>query len=120
MQGYAGAGELVAFVAARLVEAEAQAELFHELTCTVVTALGEGPPRLDGRPRCRCPARAQLVARAHALQRVLRDCEQRIHQDDPQDPSWPLGPIFAEVSVRALALPYELHPQWREEWRPVR
>ncbi|WP_328690348.1 DUF6221 family protein [Streptomyces phaeochromogenes] len=105
--------ELIAFVAVRLAEDESQAQLFHELGCAVAPGPGEVPRR-----RCHCPTPAWLTARVHALQRVLRDCEKRIRRAGPEDPDRPLGPTLAEVHVRAVALRFEEHPQWREEWRP--
>ena len=108
---------LIAFVRDRLAEEECQADLFHELTCTVA----EGRQRMD-RPdscleTCSCPAAARLSVRAHTLRDALRHCEELL-RSSPDHPRWPLGPVFAENSLRALALPYELHPAWRDHWYP--
>lgn len=98
--------ELIAFVGARLAETAVQAELFHELACTAV---------LEG---CDCSVPRQMLDRALVLRSVLDDCEQRIRCQDARDPKWPLGPVFAEQALRALALPFELHPQWQDAWLP--
>ena len=113
----AGPHDLIAFVRDRLAEAEQEADLFHELACAAQTRDGQdrsGP----GSQRCRCPVPTQLAAHTRTLQRVLHDCEHRIREEVPQDPHWPLDQVFAELTLRAIALPYELHPQWREQWRP--
>ncbi|QIY66586.1 hypothetical protein HEP85_40285 [Streptomyces sp. RPA4-2] len=49
---------------------------------------------------------------------MLHDCEQRIRCQDPRDPKWPVEPVFAEQTLRALALPFELHPKRQDAWFP--
>ena len=117
MWAKAGTDELIAFVGARLAETASQAELFHELACAAV-ASGELGPRAAVPGGCGCPVPRQILDRALVLRSVLDDCEQRIRCQDPRDPKWPLDPVFAEQALRALALPFELHPEWQDAWLP--
>ncbi|WSX55604.1 DUF6221 family protein [Streptomyces sp. NBC_00986] len=117
MRAKSGTGELIAFVGARLAETAEQAELFHELACAVV-ALREAGPRTAVLEGCACPVPREMLDRALALRAELDDCERRIRCQDPRDPKWPLDPVFAEQTLRVLALPFELHHQWRDSWLP--
>jgi len=117
MQAKPSTDELIAFVGARLAETAAQAELFHELACTAV-ASGEPGPRTAVLEGCACPVPRQMLDRTLALRSELDECERRIRREDPEDPKWPLDPFFAEQTLRALALPFELHPQWQDAWLP--
>ncbi|WP_328836385.1 hypothetical protein [Streptomyces europaeiscabiei] len=67
-------------------------------------------PRTDAR---RHPATALV-----GLQSVLDGCERRIRCKDPRVPEWLVDPVFAEQAFRALALPFELHPQWQDARLP--
>ncbi|MGW3654158.1 DUF6221 family protein [Streptomyces sp. NPDC000878] len=117
MQAKPSTDELIAFVGARLAETAVQAELFHELACTAV-ASGEPGPRTAVLEGCACPVPREILDRALALRSELDDCERRIRCQDPRDPKWPLDPVFAEQTLRVLALPFELHHQWQDAWLP--
>ncbi|WP_331732006.1 DUF6221 family protein [Streptomyces sp. NBC_00989] len=117
MRAKSSTDELITFVRARLAETASQAELFHELVCPAV-ASGEPGARTAVLEGCVCPVPRQILDRVRALRSVLGDCEQRIRCQDPQDPKWPLDPVFAAQTLRALALPFELHPQWQDAWLP--
>jgi hypothetical protein len=117
MRAKSGTDELIAFVGARLAETAAQAELFHELDCAAV-APGEPGPRTAVLEGCACPVPRGILGRTLALRSVLDGCEQRIRCQGPRDRKWPLDPGFVEQTLRALALPFELHPQWQDAWLP--
>ena len=117
MRAKPSTAELIAFVGARLAETAEQAELFHELACAVV-ASGEPGPRAAVFEGCACPVPREMLDRALALRSELDDCGRRIRCQDPRDPKWPLDPVFAEQTLRVLALPFELHHQWQDAWLP--
>ncbi|WP_234476123.1 DUF6221 family protein [Streptomyces sp. MBT65] len=62
-----------------------------------------------------CPAR--ILDRIATLRILLRRCEQRIKRGQEVD-VWSLDSILAFQSMKALALPFELHPDWRDNWYP--
>jgi hypothetical protein len=99
------------FVRSRLAQEEKQAQLFHELHCPVPV----------GRRQflaCRCPCPRRLLERIAAKYAILSDCERQILCLDDQAPGWLIDSLHARQLLGAIALPYELHPDWREQWRP--
>ncbi|MGW1564201.1 hypothetical protein ACWCQ1_48315 [Streptomyces sp. NPDC002144] len=48
---------------------------------------------------------------------VLADCEQRMRREQEQC-GWPLDSVVALAAMKALALPFELHPAWQDDWHP--
>ncbi|MFI5868213.1 DUF6221 family protein [Streptomyces sp. NPDC051546] len=113
-----GIADLIAFVRARLADTERQADLFHELTCTDLAVTGAQACPGVGPLSCRCPAPARLTDTAEALRRSVDACEQRIRRVSLQDPGGLLDALGAEQVLRALALPFELHPGWCPRWYP--
>ncbi|MEU5323993.1 DUF6221 family protein [Streptomyces sp. NPDC021056] len=98
------ATDLASFVHDRLDEEERDAALFHELDC-------------PGRVSCSCPCPARLRDQIAIHRQNLRHCEQRIKRGQ-EELCWPLDSFFAFETMKALALPYELHPDWRDNWYP--
>ncbi|MGW2835773.1 DUF6221 family protein, partial [Streptomyces sp. NPDC001286] len=96
---------------ARWDEAETDSALFHELDCP-----GPGMGQTEG-GSCACPCPAQIHARITTHRRILADCEQRMARQ-AQDACWPRQSILAFQAMQALALPYELHPAWQDNWYP--
>ena len=112
---------LTDFLLARIAEDEAAAH-----------ALGDEPGREwwhvtnEWLPPLNSDA-ARFAARLHPT-RVLAECEAKrrvvgLHSgdEDPSDcPPWGRSPSGLEPcsTLRALALPYADHPDYREEWRP--
>ncbi|MGA5454876.1 DUF6221 family protein [Streptomyces umbrinus] len=103
--------DLVSFLHDRWGEDERDADLFHELGC---------PASLETRraARCGCPCPAQILDRIAVHRRILIRCEHRMRHEQEQGPCWPLDSVLAFQSMKALALPYELHPAWRDDWYP--
>ncbi|MEV6867243.1 DUF6221 family protein [Streptosporangium subroseum] len=50
--------------------------------------------------------------------RIIDECEQTLHTHDRWADDWPAHAINIWHILGALALPYELHTDWRETWRP--
>ena len=110
--------ELIAFIRGRLDDEERQAQLFHELACTVPDLLvhQDGCGRCGRRWRCRCPAPAALLGRAQALRRILHHCEALLTGAASDDRCWSLDPVSAGPALRILAQRWEHQPGWREHW----
>ncbi|MFJ9541335.1 DUF6221 family protein [Streptomyces sp. NPDC101225] len=106
---------LAAFLNARWEEEERDSQIFHELDCPAATRPTRGPGR--ARP-CGCPVPALIRRRIAAHRRILRDCEQRIQEEQESGLCWPRRSTFAFQTMKALALPYELHPAWQDIWYP--
>jgi hypothetical protein len=100
---------LASFLRDRWDEEECDAALFHELDCP-----GQGG---DPRRICRCPCPARLLERIAANRQNLKDCEDCIEREQ-QASCWPLDSTLAFQSMKALVLPYELHPAWQDKWYP--
>ncbi|MFK8844103.1 DUF6221 family protein [Streptomyces sp. Ac-502] len=98
---------LTAFLHARLAEDASTADLFHEPGCPGAEASG-----------CRCPVPERIRHDALARRGLARDCEEAIDDPDHDARDWPHSEMRALLRLKVLALPYELHRQWREEWRP--
>jgi hypothetical protein len=103
--------ELASFVHARLDEEERDAALFHELDCPVSDTAG----RIS---RCGCPCPARILERIALHREAVRGCERRIKHEQAKGLCWPLDSILAFQIMKAFALPFELHPAWRENWYP--
>ncbi|MGW7645243.1 hypothetical protein [Streptomyces bobili] len=101
------ATELASFVHARLDEEGRDAILFHELDCPVSHTAG----RIS---RCGCPCPARILARIAIHREVIRGCQQRIKHEQEKGLCWPLYSILAFQIMKAFALPFELHPAWRD------
>ncbi|MFJ8826599.1 DUF6221 family protein [Streptomyces sp. NPDC102467] len=103
---------LVAFVRARLDEEATAADLFHEAGCT--------PADAPDHRRCRCSCRApHRTLQDIAVRRtVARTSETTIREADHSAAAWPHNELAALLNLKALALRYELHGLWQEEWRP--
>lgn len=102
--------DLALFLHERWDEEERDAALFHELDCP--------DPHKTGRVRCGCPCPARLLDQIATHRVLLRRCEQRIKREREEDLCWPLDSILAFQTMKALALPFELHPDWRDNWYP--
>lgn len=98
--------EITGFILARLAEHARTAELFHERGCP------------GSRSSCQCPVPAQIRDQADIAGREVRHCEQQIRTDDIYASGWPHTALGAWKTLGAFALPYEMHPSWRERWRP--
>ncbi|GGO59339.1 DUF6221 family protein [Streptomyces lasiicapitis] len=97
--------ELASFLHKRLDEQGRDAELFHELTCN----------RQRG---CGCPCRAQLLHDLFILRDIVTHCEERIANERRNGIAWPLQSTLAFQTLKALAAPFELHPDWQDNWYP--
>ncbi|MGW3653536.1 DUF6221 family protein [Streptomyces sp. NPDC000878] len=102
--------DLVSFFHDRLDEETRDAALFHELDCP--------DSHRTGHVSCACPCPARILDRIDTLRVLFRRCEQRIKQEAEGGPCWPLDSILAFASMKALAQPFELHPDWRDNWYP--
>ncbi|MFE6159030.1 hypothetical protein ACFQ7F_08950 [Streptomyces sp. NPDC056486] len=118
---------LAGFVHARLDEEAASADLFHEVGC----AAGEAPGSLGSPAGCRCrtPHRidpSRCACRAPRLmyqeiadrRSIAHISEAAIREADHTAPAWPRNEMNALLDLQALAVAYELHRLWQEEWRP--
>lgn len=103
--------ELVDFLHARLDEDAHDAHLFHELACPRSVA----PVRSAG---CACPCPVSLLAAVGVNAGTLRRYEQRLARERQCGPVWPLESSLVFTGLKAMALPYELHPAWRDGWYP--
>ncbi|MEU6995865.1 hypothetical protein ABZ953_35085 [Streptomyces sp. NPDC046465] len=105
---------LAAFLHARLDEEAASAHLFHEADCSAVRRAPVGP----GPVRCGCLAPRRLHQKISTLRDLAHANEAAVREADPDSPGWPFSELAALLDLQALALPYELHELWCEEWRP--
>ncbi|MGW2835903.1 DUF6221 family protein [Streptomyces sp. NPDC001286] len=103
--------DLADFLGARWDEAETDSALFHELDCP-----GPGMGQTEG-GSCACPCPAQIHARITTHRRILAICDQHI-RDEQHYRCWPVESMRAFAVMKALALPYELHPAWQDHWYP--
>lgn len=105
------ASALASFLNDRWDEEERDCELFHELGC---------PATEPDRPvrSCTCPCPAHIRRRIAVHRRLLQDCERRIRQEQQAGLCWPMESILAFQTMKALALPFELHQAWRDAWYP--
>ena len=107
--------DLTSFILSRLGEDERDAGLFHEFTCSA----GEQQAH-DGFPGswCRCPVPARALARCQATRNIIASCEWQLRRPGGGTPA--LRPVADQILLvlGAIALPYELDPQWQEQWRP--
>ncbi|MFE6485404.1 DUF6221 family protein [Streptomyces sp. NPDC057757] len=101
--------DLASFIHDRLDEEEREAALFHELDCPV-------PPSTGHISRCGCPCPARILNRVAIHRQILQHCEQRIKHEQEKGLCWPLDSILAFQTMKAFALPFELHPAWRDSW----
>src|SRR5687768_6547969 len=102
--------DLASFFHNRLDEEERDAALFHELDCP--------DSHRTGRISCSCPCPARMLDRTATRRVLFRRCEQRIKREQEEDLCWPLDSVLAFQTMKALALPFELHPDWRDNWYP--
>ncbi|GCD40984.1 DUF6221 family protein [Streptomyces paromomycinus] len=98
---------LTAFVHARLDEEGNTADLFHETGCPDA-----------GTSACHCPVPERVRHDVTIRHGLARDCEEALRDPDHDARDWPHNELAALLRLKVLALPYELHRQWREEWRP--
>ncbi|GAA3784733.1 hypothetical protein GCM10022403_019290 [Streptomyces coacervatus] len=103
--------ELVGFLHARLDEDAHDAHLFHELACPCSVT----PMRSAG---CACPCPASLLAAVRVSEGILRRYEQQLERERQCGLVWPLESSLVFAVLKAMALPYELHPAWRDSWYP--
>ncbi|MFC4608750.1 DUF6221 family protein [Streptomyces maoxianensis] len=103
--------ELVDFLHARLDEDAHDAHLFHELACPRSVAP-------DPSATCACPCPASLLAAVCVNAGILRRYEQRLERERQCGLVWQLELILVFAGLKAMALPYELHPAWRDGWYP--
>lgn len=110
---------ITGFLRARLDEEEQSAQLFHELTCPAGVSSDDPQVRAAARYLgcdCECPWR--LLGQITVKRQIVQCHEQQLCYCGPQAPDWPWSMISAQQILGALALPYELHPDWQEAWRP--
>ncbi|MDP8927930.1 MAG: DUF6221 family protein [Actinomycetota bacterium] len=127
--------DLVTFLRARLDEIEQAARAVKPLANVPVIG---GPQRQefthgrltfaaeDGYPKRLADQEAAAHFSRHDPARVLADVEAKrqvveLHDDQHDCPGNPPAyefPYPGCATLRALALPYETHPDYREEWRP--
>ncbi|GHH57092.1 DUF6221 family protein [Streptomyces candidus] len=101
--------DLTHFLRVRWSEEERQSALFHEFGCSA-----HDTPRTRF---CDCPSPARIRACTGIKRQILNRLEKRIAHERRQQ-CWPLDSTLAFASMQALALPYELHPDWTEHWHP--
>lgn len=99
---------LSSFVRDRLGQVAEEAVVFHVLVCD---------PAVVGVGGCECGCRGRLEAVGGQLRRVDA-YEARLCGCAHGGVGWPWSAVDAGVDLMCMALPYELHPLWREEWRP--
>ncbi|MCQ4211339.1 DUF6221 family protein [Streptomyces longispororuber] len=100
---------LVGFLHARLDDDERDARLFHELDCPVRTALA---PRA-----CWCPCPGQLLGHVDINRSLVARHMERLERERITQ-GWPSESIRAFECLKAMALAYELHPDWPDTWYP--
>ncbi|MFF7158920.1 DUF6221 family protein [Streptomyces sp. NPDC008139] len=102
--------DLASFLHDRWDEEEGSAALFHQLHCPVPyeTTLGT----------CGCPGPARIIDGIATQRQTLRHHEQRIRRERDERPCWPPASVLAFQTMEALASPFELHPDWRDDWHP--
>lgn len=96
---------LTDFLLVRIAEDESRAGEHHHLICFAPGVI------------CNCAYPARVLAECEAKRRIVSHCDLLIR-----------GPEFGHFTesdgdsgrtiLRALALPYADHPDYREEWRP--
>ncbi|MBQ0850549.1 hypothetical protein J8N05_20470 [Streptomyces sp. BH-SS-21] len=102
---------LMSFLQDRWDEEQRDAALFHELDCP-------DPPQAGHVSHCWCPCPAQILGRLALHRRIVWDCEQRIRREQSRGVHWSVDSGRAFQIMKALALPYELHPAWQDTWHP--
>jgi hypothetical protein len=107
--------DLTAFILARLDEDEQAVALFHELACPA-----QDPQIIHGHPGiwCRCPVPRQILRQVWATRHIIHACERHLPSQDTKAPGSLMTAAKIQRTLGAIALSYELHPQWREHWRP--
>lgn len=107
-QSFDPAPSLAEFLLGRIAEDEADAH--------ATRGVGLVPDFPDG-----CWTERRVLAECEAKRRVVGLWDLRMSEPEPGFPSEPLGGQGAEVyydALKALALPYVDHPEFREEWKP--
>ncbi|MVO89241.1 hypothetical protein GPA10_31925 [Streptomyces sp. p1417] len=107
---------LAAFVHARLDEEVAATGLFHEPRCPAGRA--PGAPDTPGTPGCRCPVPHRMHQDIAIRRSIVHTSQAAIRDADHGSPHWPHDELSALLHLKALALSYETHGLWQEEWRP--
>lgn len=101
--------DLVSFLRGRWDEEEGDTALFHELDCAA---------QADGRAVvCPCLCPYEVSRRLAVNRQILIALEERIAREE-REGGWPLDSTLAFASMKALALPFELHPAWQDTWYP--
>ncbi|PWI12966.1 hypothetical protein DI272_01550 [Streptomyces sp. Act143] len=103
--------DLSDFLLARWGEEEDVSVLFHEDACPASRQSGGGQA-------CACACPALIRERIATYRRILADCEQRIRSEQQQGVVWPLESALAYQTMKAFALPFEMHPAFQERWYP--
>ncbi|MFI2242142.1 DUF6221 family protein [Streptomyces chrestomyceticus] len=104
---------LIAFVHARLNDDAAVADLFHEVGCPAADTPGRAETL-----GCRCRVPHRIRGDAALRRNIVRMSETALCEADHDAPDWPHSEMAALLHLKALALPYELHELWQEDWRP--
>ncbi|MFH8489937.1 DUF6221 family protein [Streptomyces longisporoflavus] len=105
---------LAAFVHSRLDEEAAAADLFHEAGCRAA----EAPAAAHDTARCGCRTPRRVHREIAARRGIARISEAAVREADHTAADWPRSEMDALQDLRALAVAYELHRLWQEEWRP--
>ncbi|WP_371663008.1 DUF6221 family protein [Streptomyces sp. NBC_00280] len=102
--------DLASFLHVRWDEEERDAVLFQKLDCPA--------PHETRRVSYGCPCPARILDRIAIHRQIFRRCVQRMKREQDEGLCWPLDSILAFQTMKALALPFELHPGWRDNWYP--
>lgn len=112
--------DLAQFLLARITENEADARWVHVEDCEALPP----PCGYNGPFPCDCGVPARLLAECEAKRRIVGLWNLQLSIPEPEyglAGGEPLGGQGAEVyydALKALAVPYAGHPDYRPEWRP--
>jgi Family of unknown function (DUF6221) len=118
---------LTDFLLARITEDEAEAAESHAVSCARTNPVYEDPEQPPDDALCDCRQR-RVLAECGAKRRIIAEHAPDNRQFDCRDDAGShayysdepgtYGYLGECRTLRILALPYEDHPDYREEWRP--
>jgi hypothetical protein len=118
------ADELVAFIEARLAEAEQTAGAVHMDDCSAVARYIDGDDRLAPCGPCDCGFPARMLREVEAKRRILALHPLTTYTDEEPGYSQTLNDHLCPgrqtpcTTLRLLALPYDQHADYRADWGP--